>query len=69
MKINKLKSHSGSLGSYDYSQMLLFSQVFEKIKRDKRMETIVVIPYSMSIFIIVTQGLLSFTENIILYLY
>lgn len=65
MKINKLKSHSASLGSYDYSQMLLLSLVFEKkkTKRDKRMETFGVIPYSVSVFIVVTLGLLSFIEN------
>ena len=33
MKINKLKRHRGSLGSYDYSQMLLISLVFEKNKK------------------------------------
>lgn len=36
MKINKLKSHSASLGSYDYSQMLLLSLVFGKKNEERQ---------------------------------
>lgn len=59
-------SHSGSLGSSDYFQMVLLSHVWKNIKRQIR-EMIGVIPYSMYTFIIVTQD--CFIKNIILYLY
>lgn len=64
MKINKLKSHSASLGSYDYSQMLLLSLVFEKKKeRETKEWKHLVLFHILYLFIVVTLGLLSFIEN------
>lgn len=58
-KINKLKHHRASLGSYDCFQIMLISLVLKE-KRDKTMETInILLQYSQCAFIIGNPGLFS----------